>query len=175
MTQAGTKSHTSKKHAPPEPPRSMADAIARAKVAANRLDRARAAGVAYTPTTRRVLFTDVKVPKHPHAKLVQRVTIGMLIAGTLGIILLPDVFLVHWLGFTCMFALLFIGVPNFLLQADGSFSPTKTAGWAAVLLLFGAMTATAAGDTGNLWSWAPWLQQFSVGAHPPAHVAPLKP
>jgi hypothetical protein len=156
-------------------PKSMADAIARVKAAAARQDRARAAGVEYTASMRRLLFTDVRPPSHPHAKLVQRVTLGMFLGGMAAIILLPDVFLVHWAAFTCMFALLFIGVPNLLLQQDGSLSPTKITGWAAVLLLFGAMTATAAGDTGNLWSWAPWLQQFSVGAHPPSHVTTPKP
>lgn len=170
MTQTNTKKGTTHPQ-----PRSMADAIARTKVAAARLDRARAAGVAYSPTMRRLLFTDARTPKHPHARMVQRVTLVLLIFGILAIIFLPDVFLVHWVGFTCMFALFFLAVPNFLLRDDGSFSPSKTVGWGAVLLLFGAMTATAAGDTGNLWSWAPWLQQFSVGAHPPQHVTTPKP
>jgi hypothetical protein len=150
--------------------RSMADAIARAKAAAARQDRARAAGVEYTRGTQKVLFGAAKIPDHPHARLLQKVTIGLLITGMLMIIFLPDIYIVHVIAFTCMFALLFIGTPNFLLQSSGAASPTKIAGWTALLLLFGAMTATAMGDTGNLWSWAPWLSQFAVGAHAPHHV-----
>jgi hypothetical protein len=159
---------------PPEQ-RSMADAIARAKAAAARLDRARAAGVAYTRAEQRVMFGEAKIPDHPHAKLVQCVTIGMLIAGTLMIVLLPDVFVLHTLAFALMFALLFIGVPHLLLQSNGALSPTKVTFWAGALLLIGAMTAMATGDMGNLWSWAPWFSQFAAGAHPPHHVATPHP
>jgi hypothetical protein len=151
-------------------PRSMADAIARAKHAAAQMDRAKDAGVLYTKQTQRVLFNEARIPKHPHARLVQRISYGLLIGGALMIIFLPDVFIVHWIAFTAMFALLLAVMPNFVLQKDGAFSPTKGIGWLAFLLFFGAMTATAAGDTGNLWSWAPWLQQFSAGSHTPQHV-----
>ncbi len=166
-----------KTHATGKPPqqRSMADAIARAKTAANRLDRARAAGVSYTRAEQRVMFGEAKVPAHPHAKRVQRVTTGMLIAGMLMIIFLPDVFVIHALAFAMMFTLFFIGVPHLILQKNGALSPTKVVGWACIVLLFGSMTATAAGDTGNLWSWSPWLAQFAVGAHAPHHVATPHP
>ncbi len=158
-----------------EPPRSMADAIARAKSAAARMDRAKGAGVLYTKKTQSVLFGEARVANHPHARLVRRVAYGLLVGGALAIVLLPDSYVVHWFGFTAMFALLLAVMPNFVLHTDGSFSPTKGAGWLAFLLFFGAMTATATGDTGNLWSWAPWLQQFSVGSHAPQHVTQPHP
>lgn len=170
----GTTAGTGKRGATPEP-RSMADAIARAKAAAARMDRAKGAGLLYTKKTQSVLFGEARVPNHPHARLVRRISYGLLIGGTLAIVALPDTYIVHWLGFTAMFALLLAVMPNFVLQKDGSFSLTKGAGWLAFLLFFGAMTATAAGDPGNLWSWAPWLQQFSVGSHAPTHAIPPHP
>lgn len=169
MAQTRTTNH------PPPQQRSMADAIARAKAAAARQDRARAAGVEYTPRMQRLLFDQAKIPNHPHAKLVRRVTLYMLIAGALMIILLPAVFIVHLFAFALMYGCLILCMPNLVLQPGGAISPGKIAGWTAVLLLFGAMTATAMGDTGNLWDWAPWLSQFAAGSHAPHHVVAPKP
>jgi hypothetical protein len=42
------------------------------------------------------------------------------------------------------------------------------------LLFVGAMTTVATGTDGNLWSWAPWMQQFSAGNSTPHHVQPSK-
>ncbi len=169
--------HTHSRAGSTQPPqqRSMADAIARAKAAAARQERARAAGVEYTRRDQKVLFGAAKIPDHPHARLAQKICIGLTLAGALMIILLPGLYIIHVVAFTAMFALLFIGAPNFLLQANGAASPTKIACWTALLLFFGAMTATAVGDTGNLWSWAPWLSQFSAGSHAPHHVVPPHP
>lgn len=139
---------------------SMADAIARAKKAAAAVDRARAAGVQPNATSRRVFQTDLRVPNTRDAKWVQRGAIISLVGGILAIAILPDAFIIHWLAFSAMFALIFIGVPNVLLHENGTLAPAKLVGWVALLLFAGSMTAVAAGDTGNLWSWSPWMSQF---------------
>jgi hypothetical protein len=127
-----------------------------------------AAGVEYTPQMRRVLFNDVRTPKTPAAKMVQRVTVILAVIGALIIVFLPDVMPLHIIAFTAMFGIVFVGVPTLVLQSDGTLSRSKLALWCGIIVLFGAMTAIASGDNGTLWSWTPWAQQFSGGA--PTHV-----
>ncbi len=153
--------------APPsgkEPPRSMDDAIRRARAAAASVDQRRA-----FRRQQRIFHLDVRVPNHPHAHMVRRWSIAALVAGALILVILPDVSILHALAFAGMFALILIVVPNFVLHRDGSLSPTKMTGWAAILLLCGAMTAVAMGPTGNLWSWAPWMSQFYNHTTPATH------
>lgn len=165
MTQHKTASGTGPTRQP-----SMADAIARAKAAARAADGARTLAA-----NGRVFHTDLRIPNHPDAHMVRRGAVISLVAGALAIILLPDTFMVHLIGFAAMFALLFICAPTFVLHADGSLARGKLLAWSAVLLFIGAMTAVAAGPTGNLWSWSPWMSQFSAGSSSPNTVQHLKP
>ncbi len=143
-----------------QPPKSLDDAIARVKAATAERDRARASGELPFRAARLIFDRDVKIPHHPHARLVQRGAIIATVAGLLGLIILPDIFLTHMLAFAALFALVLIGVPNLVLQPSGAIAPAKFALWCGILLLCGALTTVATGTDGSLWDWAPWLQQF---------------
>jgi hypothetical protein len=137
-------------------PKSLDDAIAQVKAALQSKETHRG-----RQQHRTIFQSDLRISHHPHAKLVQRISIALLLGGMLAIILLPQSFLTHMVAFAAMFSLIFIGVPNLLLQSTGVVAWNKVLGWGLVLLFFGAMTTIAMGPTGSLWSWAPWLQQFS--------------
>lgn len=142
----------------------MDDALRRAKAAAAAVDQQRDHIAKH-----RVFHSAVRTPDHPHVKIVRRGAIAVVVIGALMVAFLPDGMGFHMLGFAGMFAFFFIVVPNFLLHNDGSISISRLVGCGALLLLLGAMTATAVGPTGNLWSWSPWANQFYTTpavAHP---------
>ena len=136
-------------------PNSMDDALRRAKAAAAAMDQQRA-----HINKHRVFHDSVRTPDHPHVKLVRRGAIAAVIIGALMVAFLPDGLGLHMLGFAGMLTFFFIVVPNFLLREDGTLSLSRLVGCGALILLLGAMTATAVGPTGNLWSWSPWANQF---------------
>ncbi len=135
--------------------RNMDDAIARVKAAAQARDRAR-----LHTTNQRLFHSDLVIPNHPHAVWVRRGGLIALATGSLLIILLPDILLIHSIAFALMFALIFAVAPTILLRSDGALSGTKLVAWSAALLFIGAMTSVAAGTTGNILSWSPWMSQF---------------
>jgi hypothetical protein len=136
--------------------KSLDDAIAKMKAALQAKENHRVRQQHKT-----IFQSDLSISHHPHAKLVQRASIALLVGGILTIIALPQTFFTHMVAFAAMFSLIFIGVPNLLLQSTGVVAWNKVMGWSLILLFFGAMTTIAMGPTGSLWSWAPWLQQFS--------------
>lgn len=140
--------------------RSMDDAIARVKEAATAREQRLAGG-----RQRQIFHTDLRIPDHPHARAVRRAGSICLAVGAAIIIVLPGTLFLHTLAFALMFGLIFLVAPNITLRASGAISVTKLIGWCGVLLFLGAMTSVAAGTTGNLWSWAPWLQQFTNHGH----------
>jgi hypothetical protein len=152
---------------PQAPPPSLDDAIARVKAAVSASERARATGELPYRAGRRIFDLDLKVPRHPHARLVQRGAIAAAVAGALGLIFLPDSAFLHMLFFAGFFAIILIGVPNLVLKRDGSVAPVKLASWCALLLLAGALTTIATGENSDgLWDWAPFLHQFTSPGGP---------
>jgi hypothetical protein len=146
--------------------RSMDDAIRRVRAATAAAEQHKAA------TRQNAIFhKDETISRDPRAKLVQRVAIASFVMGIAIIVFLPENFLTHMIAFSAMFALIFIGVPHLILRKDGAISPTRVVGWSFALFFLGAMTTVAAGPSGNLWDWAPWLSQFNHSGPPITPVA----
>ena len=142
-------------------PRSMNDAINRARAAVSASDQHRTrAGY------RRVFHHDAGMPKHADVQRIQRGAIIGMVVGMATLVLLPDAGFLHTVAFGAMFALILLGAPNLVLHNDGTIAPSKLVGWGVLFLFCGAMTSVAMGPTGNLWSWSPWMGQFIHGQPP---------
>jgi|GEM_PF-2682223 len=162
MAQSSTRSKT----AGTSSNRNMDDAIARVRAAATAADaHKKRAG------QRRIFNKDQISTHYPLAKRVRLGALLAVIIGVMIILFLPDNYFFHFLGFSAMFALFIIGVPNLILHTNGELSIGKLIGWCAIICFFGAMTSVSAGPTGNLWSWSPWMDQLHGG---PTHVLPHK-